>query len=48
MRTANSILVCAIRISASRGGRTRTAGPRVPNAVRYRTALRPGRSEYKP
>jgi hypothetical protein len=29
-----------------RGGRTRTADPRVPNAVRYRTALRPERYEY--
>jgi hypothetical protein len=30
----------------SRGGRTRTADPRVPNAVRYRTALHPGAGEY--
>lgn len=29
-----------------RGGRTRTADPCVPNAVRYRTALRPGGDEY--
>jgi hypothetical protein len=29
-----------------RGGRTRTADPCVPNAVRYRTALRPGGNEY--
>jgi hypothetical protein len=30
----------------SRGGRTRTADPRVPNAVRWPTALHPEECEY--
>ena len=31
---------------SSRGGRTRTADPRVPNAVRCQTALHPDQDEY--
>ena len=47
MRSASSTKKYALRKPvSSRGGRTRTADPRVPNAVRYRTALHPGKGEY--